>query len=129
MANESRQKTQAAVDALRDSVAGCDLAMVADVETGLVLCTDGASAQPHDVLERLSDAVRADLSAPWVEAMATGDKTVSVARIDADGHTVALRPAGGEEIVICRCSTTPDREALDRAASAVFDVLSSTAGG
>ncbi len=128
MANDSRQKTQAAVAALRESLTSCDLAMVADLETGLVLCTDTASTMPHDTLERIANDARTDLSAPWVEAMTAPDQTVSVSRIDAAGCTVVLHPAGGGEIVVCRCTAAPDRAALDRAAGAVFDVLSSTEG-
>ncbi len=128
MATDSRQKTQAAVAALRESLTDCDLVMVADAETGLVLCTDMASTLSHDTLERIADGARAGLSAPWVEAMATPDQPVSITRIDANIHTVTLRPAVGEEIVVCRCTTAPDRAVLDPAAGAIFDVLSATEG-
>ncbi len=128
MASDSRQKTQAAVDALREDVTTCTLAMAVDVETGLVLCTDTASTLPHDMLERMSDTARADLSAPWIAAMGGADRPVSVTRIDSEGHTTALQPAGGEEIVICRSTAAPDHAALGRAAGAIFDVLSSTEG-
>ncbi len=124
MASESRQKTQDAVNALRDSIENCDLAMLIDSDTGLVLCIDSETTLPHDVLERIADTAKVDAGSPLAKAMADDGAPLSVSKIDADGWTVALKASAGDEFLVCRCATAPDRTALDAAAQVVFDVLS-----
>ena len=128
MASENRAKVQQAVQSLRLAITDSDLAMLADAETGLVLCTDSAAPLSHDALERIADGARTDLGASYLADLSGGEATVSVTRVDAAGWTVAMRTGAGDEIIVCRTPGAPDRAALDQAANTVFDLLRLTGG-
>ncbi len=126
MSAAMRLKTQEAVDRLVASVDTCNVALLTDSSTGLILCTSSDSAMPQNALERFADDMKADLAYPYIDAAVevAECKTVSSTRIDADGWVIALRAMpSGEDILICRCDDAPDRAALNEAAAAVFELM------
>ena len=128
MASEDKMTMQRAVAALRAVVADGGIALLADSSTGLVLCSDCAVPSSHDTLERIAEEARTALNSPYVTGVAGADTALAVTQIDDAGWTVAMRDAGGEEIVVCRAAARPDRAALDRAAAAVFALLRPAGG-
>lgn len=130
MASNLREKTQTAVDDLRGSVEGCNLAMLIDPETGLVLCKSSDAAVSQDRLNSVASSAQSALRSSLLNAKGDVSPTatlVSVSQIGKTATTVTLQPIPShDEALVCRFDGTPDQDALSAAARSVFSITSGT---
>lgn len=128
MASDLRKKTQDAIDALCDSNEGCELAMLIDGETGLVLCKSSDAAVPQNKLEDMAANAQSERKSALVSAMiASSDNAnlLSSVRMKNDAVTAVVTPAGeNDDSLVCQFNAMPNRLALFDSARAVFDLTS-----
>lgn len=126
MASELKRKTQEAIEGLRERVSGCDLAMLVDRETGLVLSKSCETTVSQNHLETLANTARADLDSMLSSSvidLGENAALLSTSRIGKAGVTVVLRSVLSEdEALVCRFAAMPDRADLSLAANAVFEI-------
>jgi len=130
MLAELRKKTQETIDTMRELVDGCQLVMLVDQETGLVLCQSAAVSVSYDQLEYLAEGARKYLKSALVTALSGIDKDTEclvVTRFGASGVTAVIQNLEcRDEVLVCQCESMPSRTDLMDAANEVFE-LSSTA--
>jgi len=127
MASELRIKMQDAVGGLRESVPGCDLAVLIDPATGLVLCQSSETQVSQDRLDAVARDGKRALDNGLVNAHAdiAPDATlVSVMDIGRTGSTVTLVAVPSrEEALVCRFSDVPDDAGMTEEAKKVFAIV------
>ena len=126
MASKLREKTQAAVDKLRNDVEGCDLAILVDPETNLVLCKSSGKSISQDQLDRLADSARLDLEGALAKALVTdaadGD-LLAAYNIEKNTVVAVLNSQGSsDDVLVCQFANMPDRSDLHAAAELVFNL-------
>ena len=130
MASKLREKTQKAVDEMRASVSGCNLVLLIDPDTGLVLSKSSDDTVSQDRLNSVATAAQTALRSTLMNsADEVSSKTtlVSVSQIGRTGTTVTLQPMPArDEALVCRFDGTPNRDELSTAAKSVFAVTSGT---
>ena len=126
MASELRKKTQDAIDGMREDVAGCELAMLIDRDTGLVLAKSSEKAVPQNRLDQLSASARTELSGSLVTALSdlTSDGDIFTALYVGKKEVVAVVSSVNhrEDALVCEFSDIPVRADLLKAASTVFNI-------
>jgi len=124
MASELRIKTQEAVDNVRDLVDGCDLAMLIDRETGLVLCKSSQGTVPQDQLDKLAGSAQTELNGTLATALtnsASEGDVLSSFNVGKDKVIVVLKSQGlSEDALVCQFTKLPNRSDLQDAAEAIF---------
>lgn len=128
MASELREKTQKAIDALREANSTCSLAMLVDGDTGLVLCKSSDAVVPQNELDELASGAQQQRGNALHSAMidtTTDASLFSWTQVTKESITTAITSVGsGDETLICQFESAPDRPTLHKSASAVFDLSS-----
>jgi len=126
MASDLRKKTQEAMDLLRESVAGCQLALLIDRETGLALCKSTVNVVPQNRLEQLSAAAQRELAGSLIAALpqqGTEDGILTALYVGKDEVVAVLKSLRSEDdALVCQFTDLPNRSDLIDAAEAVFSV-------
>lgn len=131
MTSNLKQKTQEAIDTMRELVDGCDLVMLVDRETGLILSKSSAKPLAQNHLEQIAATALADLRDPLAAAVpgqqgAAG--LVALTRMHKDDIVVALRTSNdnqSEDALVCQFTDKPDRRDMIDAAGDVFALSAS----
>jgi hypothetical protein len=126
MASELKRKTQEAIEGLRERVSDCDLAMLVDRETGLILSKSTETTVSQNLLETIANTARGDLDSMLsnsVSDLSENAALLSVSRVEKSGVTVVFRSLlSADEALVCRFTSPPDRAELSISANAVFEV-------
>ncbi len=126
MASELRQKIQEAADKLRDRVDGCDLVILIDPETNLVLCKSSEKPVSQDQLDRLADSALVELDGPLASALtsnAAGKDSLTSFNIGKQSILAVIKSQGStEDMLVCQFKTMPNRSDLRDAAGQIFNL-------
>lgn len=126
MASELRQKIQEAVDELRDHFEGCDLVILIDPETNLVLCKSSEKPVSQDQLDKLADSALAELDDPLASALtsnAAAEASLTSFNIGKQSILAVIKSQGSaEDMLVCQFKTMPNRSDLRNAAEQVFNL-------
>jgi len=125
MASELRKKTQEAIDTVRETFGGCELAMLIDCETSLVLVKSSQSSVPQDQLDRLAVSAQSDLEGNLATALtnsANEGDILSAVNVEKDKIVAMLRLQGSDDALVCQFANLPNRTDLQDAAKQIFDL-------
>lgn len=124
-----RERTLAAVDAMKERIGGCDFVSLVDRETGLVLSKDSASRISQRQLDALASeaSVLADGShVSALRALADSATHAFVLQFRGSRATVTVASLETEDTVICRIDGMPDRESVIDSARGVISAANET---
>jgi hypothetical protein len=126
MASDLRKKTQEAMDVLRDDVDSCQMAMLIDRDTGLVLAKSSASVVPQNKLDQLANSAQTELAGPLLNALTVetkGDEIVTALYVGKDEVIAVVKSLrSNDDALVCQFTAMPNRSALTDAATAVFSI-------
>lgn len=129
MHSELKKKTQESIEAIHALFEDCDLAMLVDQETGLVLSKSAAAPISQSVLETLAGEAQSQLSGKLAQGIANSVKApeiLSVSQYSKAGVLVILQDLrNSEDALVCRFKTSPKRSDLVAMANDIFKLSSS----
>ncbi len=126
MSSDIRRKIQSAIDTLRNTVTGCEIAMLVDRDTGLVLSKSNTGTVPQDYLDRLVSQAQDMLDDSLPEGFCEPhekDATLCIYRYGAKKMTAVVtsgNPAG--DIVVCEFAERPEQSGILTATEALFEL-------
>lgn len=126
MASELRQKTQEAVDKLRERINGCNLAILIDPETNLVLCKSSEKSVSQDQLDLLADSAQLEVKGALASALknnAADEDLLTAFNIGKHTIVAVIKSLGkNEDMLVCQFKIMPNRSDLRDAAEYVFNL-------
>lgn len=100
------------LDAFRQDAEGCDLAVFADLGTGMILCSSTAARRAQEELDALSDTAAAVLSEVMADSVAPvigiDDPLTAMTVTSVDARIYLRTPALPSEALICVCASGAD---------------------
>ena len=127
MASDIKKKTQEGVDSLFELVDGCQLVMLIDPETGLVLSTNTDAKVSQDERDRLASRACNALDFGPASTLCnegSGSDIVSVTLMEATGNVIAIRDLSADGVAIVgRFNGTPSRSDLNQTAGDVLQLF------
>ena len=114
----------AVLDGFRQETAGCDLAVFADLGTGMVLCTSSAVRRAQEELDSLSATAAVVLSETMSDNVAgvigVDDPLTALTVTAVDARIYLRTPALPNEALICVCGAGADlTQVVDRGHAAL----------
>jgi len=124
-----RKKTREMIDALHARLKDCQLAMLIDQETGLVLCKSAASPSSQTMVEQIATDALAELklqSARSFHKSADEPELLSVTRVAKSAVTVIVQDLkSNDDALVLVFKKQPNRAYLMEVAAEIFQLPTS----
>jgi len=121
-----RKKTREAIDSLHERLKECQIAMLIDQETGLVLCKSAASPSSQTLVEQVANDALAELrsqSAQSFHASVDEPQLLSLTRVAKTAVTVIIQDLRSEEdALVLVFNKQPNRAYLMDVAAEIFEL-------
>ena len=126
--DELRKKTRDAIDALHGRLKECQLAMLIDQETGLVLCKSSASPTSQTKVEQIAADALSEINVPSAvsfQKSVEAPELVSITRLQQSLVMVIIQDLRKkEDALVCLFKKQPNRAYLMEVASEIFNLPS-----
>ena len=127
--DELRKKIRDAIDALHDRLKECQLAMLIDQRTGLVLCKSGASPTSQTKIDQIAADALTEINLPSslsFQKSADAPEIVSMTRLHHSSVMVIIQDLKKmDDALVCVFKKQPSRAYLMEVASDIFQLPSS----